>query len=119
MDREKRDPLDEAWSRVREGWADEARHRAFVAQCAAAMRLDVAARKYREAIRGEVVDYRGEHAADAERRLREVVAMAQATALVPAPKPNKALLAARTLSRFAFGALVLLLVVFLVLRALR
>lgn len=119
MDQQQGDPLEEAWTRVRADWGDEARHRAFVAQCAGAMRLDVAARKYREAIRGEVVDYRGEHALDAERRLRDVVALAHASAWVPTPKPSTALLTLRTLSRFVLGALVLLVLVFLVLRALR
>jgi len=79
-------------------------------------RLDVAAKRYREAIRGEAIDYRGASAADAERRLAAVVKLAQRVALVPTPKPRGALLVARTLSRFAFGALVLLVIIFLVLR---
>lgn len=112
------DPLDDAWSHVRDDWSNEARHRLFVERCRAATRLDVAARRYREAIKGEAIDYRWIRTADAERRLGEVITLAQAGALVPSPRPNAALLTARTLSRFALGVVVLVIVVFLVLRAL-
>jgi hypothetical protein len=113
------DAIERAWALVREDWGSEPRHRAFVEQCRAEMRLDVAAQKYREAIRGEAHDYRGLRIADAERRLREVVTLAQSVVLVPSPRPSGARLALRTLSRFAFGVVLLLFVAFLVLRALR
>jgi hypothetical protein len=113
------DSIERAWALVREDWSSESRHKRFVEQCRSEMRLDLAAQKYREAIRDETHDYRGARIADAERRLRDVVLLAQAVALFPTPRPSRLRLALRALSRIAFALLLLLLVYLVAMRVLR
>jgi hypothetical protein len=119
VDRDERERIEQQWSRVLAHWDDDALHRAFVEQCRRSANLGFAAARYQEARSADAVGYRSAHAADAERRLGVIVALAQAEVHASATERPRARLLLRTMSRFALGVLALVLIVFLVLRACR
>lgn len=74
--------LDPLWERVRSDWSDEAAHQAILAQCDRPDRLELVARRYREASAD------ADRAPLAKRQLERITGLAFGQ-LTPRPRPKE------------------------------